>query len=195
MHVVALLLTTLLLPVDQDPTGNWKMTIKVGHLGEGLRTVILEITEEDEDEGDGYKGQLTSMQNRMTDADEVTFDGETLTVWYGSYEYELKIEGDTASGSVISPAGTQDVTANRQTSQLFAGDAPEAYQKTWRGTVEKQEDGYAIVTRRNTFNFINADAFEEQLSSFVDQDATITGLWRIDKIEILAIEPWERRRR
>jgi len=44
-------------------------------------------------------------------------------------------------------------------------------------------------------NFINADAFNEQLSSFVKQDAVITGLWRIDKIEILAIEPWERRRR
>jgi hypothetical protein len=185
------LLTTLLLPVEQDPTGNWKMTIKVGHLGEGLRTVILEINEEDE----GYKGQLTSMQNRMTDADEVTFDGEVLTIWYGSYEYKLKIDGDTASGSVTSPAGTQEVTANRQTSQLFAGDAPEPYQKTWRGTLEKQEDSYAIVTRRNTFNFINADAFEEQLSSLVDQDATVTGLWRIDKIEILAIEPWERGRR
>ena len=193
MHVLALLLTTLLLPVDQDPTGNWKMTIKVGHLGEGLRTVILEITGNDE----GYTGQLTSMQNRMTDADEVTFDGEMLTVWYGSYEYKLEIEGDTASGSVISPAGTQDVTANRQASQLFAGDAPEPYQKTWRGTVEKQEDGYGyvIVTRRNTFSFINTDAFEEQLSSFVDHDAMITGFWRIDKIEILSIEPWERRRR
>jgi hypothetical protein len=191
MRVIVLLLTTLLLPVEQDPTGNWKMTIKVGHLGEGLRTVILEISEEDE----GYKGQLTSMQNRMTDADEVTFDGEVLTIWYGSYEYKLKIDGDTASGSVTSPAGTQEVTANRQTSQLFAGDAPEPYQKTWRGTLEKQEDGYAIVTRRNTFNFINADAFEEQLSSLVDQDATVTGLWRIDKIEILTIEPWERGRR
>ena len=193
MHVVAVLLTTLLLPVpvDQDPTGNWKMTIKVGHVGEGLRTVILEITQE----GDGYRGQLTSMQNRMTDADEVTFDGQTLTVWYGSYEYELKIEGDSASGTVMSPAGTQNVTANRQESQLFAGDTPEPYQKTWRGKVEKQEDGYAIVTRRNTFHFVNAGAFDEQLSSFVDQDAVITGLWRIDKIEILAIEPWERRRR
>ena len=96
---------------------------------------------------------------------------------------------------MISPAGTQDVTANRQASQLFAGDTPEAYEKTWRGTVEKQENGYAIVTRRNTFYFINADAFDEQLLSFVDLDAVITGWWRIDKIEILSIEPWERRRR
>jgi len=193
MQVVALLLTTFLFAVDQDPTGNWKMTIKVGHLGEGLRTVILEITKESD--GDGYKGQLTSMQNRMTDADEVTFDGETLTVWYGSYEYKLKIEGDSAQGSVMSPAGTQDVTANRQSSQLFAGDTPEPYQKTWRGTIEKQQDGYTIVTRRNAFDFINADAFDEQLLSFVDQDAVITGWWRIDKIDILSIEPWERRRR
>jgi len=31
--------------------------------------------------------------------------------------------------------------------------------------------------------------------SFVNQDAVITGWWRIDKIEILSIEPWARRRR
>lgn len=85
IHAVALLLTTLLLPVNQDPAGNWKMTIKVGHVGEGLRTVILEVTEEPEK--GGYKGQITSMQNRMTHADEVSFEGDTLTVWYGSYEY------------------------------------------------------------------------------------------------------------
>lgn len=190
MYALVALLTTLLVPVDQDPVGNWKMTIKVGHVGEGLRTVILEVTED----GDGYQGQLTSMQNRMTHADEVTFDGETLTVWYGSYEYDLKIDGDSAAGTVTSPAGTQDVTAERQDTQLFAGDAPEPYQKTWNGKVEKLEGGWAIVTRRNTFHFTNADAFEEQLSSFADGDASITGLWRVDKIEILSIEPWERRR-
>ena len=42
---------------------------------------------------------------------------------------------------------------------------------------------------------MNADAFDEQLSSFADKTAAVTGLWRIDKIEILSIEPWERRRR
>lgn len=192
MYVLALLLT-FILPVDQNPTGNWKMTIQVGHVGEGLRTVILEITENGE--GDGYRGQLTSMQNRMTDADEVTFEGDVLTVWYGSYEYELTVDGDSASGTVTSPTGTQDVTAKRQDTQLFAGDAPEPYQKTWRGTLERQEEGYKIVTRRNTFGFVNADAFAEELESFTDKDASVTGLWRIDKIEILSIEPWERRRR
>ena len=189
MQLLLFLLTTLL-PVDQDPTGNWKMTIQVGHVGEGLRTVILEVTEED----DEYSGRLTSMQNRMTDADEVTYDGETLTVWYGSYEYKLKIEGDTASGTVTSPRGSQDVTATRQETQLFAGDEPEPYQKTWRGTIEKKEDGYAVVTRRNTFYFVNAEEFADQLASFADQSATVTGLWRIDKIEILSVEPWERTR-
>lgn len=193
IHAVALLLTTLLLPVNQDPAGNWKMTIKVGHVGEGLRTVILEVTEEPEK--GGYKGQITSMQNRMTHADEVSFEGDTLTVWYGSYEYTLQIDGDSASGTVTSPSGTQDVTAKRQDTQLFAGDTPEPYQKTWNGTIERTEDGYSIVTRRNTFSFTNPDAFAEQLTGLAGNDASVTGLWRTDKIEILTIEAWERNRR
>lgn len=193
LHGLALVLATLVLPVDQDPIGNWKMTIQVGHVGEGLRTVILEVTENDD--GAGYEGQITSMQNRLTDADEVSFDGDVLTVWYGSYHYELRIDGDSAAGTVTSPSGTQDVTANRQETQLFAGDAPEPYQKTWNGAIEKKDDGYAIVTRRNTFYFTNSDAFANQLASFSGGDVSLTGLWRVDKIEILAIEAWERNRR
>ncbi len=176
--------------VEQNPVGNWKMTIEVGHIGEALRTVILEVTEN----GEQYKAELTSMQNRMTEADEVTFEDDLLTVYYGSYEYKLAIEGDTATGTVVSPAGTQDVTARRQQTQLFAGDAPEPYQKIWRGSLEKDEDGYKIVTRRHTFGFVNADAFEKQLESFVGKGVAITGFWRVDKIEIHTIEPWERRR-
>ncbi len=181
IHGFMLALTALLLPVDQNPAGNWKMTIKVGHVGEGLRTVILEVTEDSD--GNGYQGQLTSMQNRMTHADEVTFEGQTLTVWYD------------AAGTVTSPSGTQDVTAKRQETQLFAGDAPEPYQKTWRGAIEKDGDAYTIVTRRNTFAFTNPDTFAEELASLAGNDASITGLWRIDKIEILAIAAWERNRR
>ena len=184
--------TSLLLApaAEPNPVGNWKMTLTVGHIGEALRTVILEVTED----GEQYKAQLTSMQNRMTEADEVTFEDDLLTVYYGSYEYKLTIDGDTASGTVASPAGTQDVTANRQQTQLFAGDAPEPYQKTWRGSVEKTADGYRIATRRHTFDFLNADAFEEELESFVGKGVSITGFWRVDIIEIHSIEPWERRR-
>ncbi len=184
--------TSLLLApaVEQSPVGNWKMTIRVGHIGEALRTVILEVTENDGE----YKAQLTSMQNRMTEADEVMFEDDRLTVYYGSYEYELVIDGDTATGTVVSPAGTQDVTANRQQTQLFAGDAPEPYLKTWRGSVEKTDGGYEIATRRRRFTFLNGEAFEEELESFVGKGVAITGFWRVDTIEIHTIEPWERRR-
>jgi len=184
MRLTATLAWSLLFVTPSDgPVGNWKMVIKVGHVGEGLRTVILEVSEAD----DGYHGQLTSMQNRMTDADEVTFDNDVLTVWYGSYEYELTIDGDTAAGTVTSPAGTQQVTAKRQESQLFAGDAPEPYQKTWRGKVERRDDAYVIVTRRNTFELGNASDHEQALSELSGVDVTVTGLWRVDKIEIVSI--------
>jgi hypothetical protein len=183
-------LLALFLLAAESPVGNWNMTIEVGHLGEGLRTVILEISAK---EGGGYLARLTSMQNRMTEADEVRFEGKTLTVVYGSYEYSLEIDGDEAKGTVTSPTGSQEISARRQDSQLFAGDAPEPYQKTWMGKVEKRGEEYFIVTRRNTFGFTNADGFHEELQRFASQDVTITGLWRIDKIEIQKIEPAKRR--
>lgn len=191
MHLVSMLIASLLAsPIAESPLGNWKMTIKVGHVGEGLRTVILEISEDN----DGYRGELTSMQNRMTDADEVTFEDDVLSVWYGSYHYELTIEGDEATGTVTSPSGVQSATARRQQTQLFAGDAPEPYQKTWRGTIERGPEGYTLVTRRNAFGFQNASEHESELTRFDGQSVTITGLWRVDRIEIQTIAPDESER-
>jgi hypothetical protein len=124
----------------------------------------------------------------MVDADEVTFDGKALTVVYGSYRYELEIQGDTATGTVASPAGTQEVTAKRQSTQLFAGDEPAPYQKTWSGRIENRDGSFAIVTRRYQFGFTNADAFREELEGMVGQEVEVTGLWRVDRIEIQKIE-------
>jgi hypothetical protein len=175
----------LFAPPEELAAGNWNLTLKVGHRGEGLRTVVLEVKEKD----GRYSGRLTSMQNRMVDADEVTFDGTTLTVVYGSYRYELEVEGDTAIGTVTSPAGTQEVTAKRQWTQLFAGDEPAAYQKTWSGRIETRDGGFAVVTRRHSFVFTNAEAYRDELEGMIGQEVEITGLWRVDRIEIQRIEP------
>jgi hypothetical protein len=91
--------------------------------------------------------------------------------------------------TVTSPAGTQEVTARRQETQLFAGDDPEPYQKKWSGTIEKRPEGFVIVTRRHTFGFTNADGFHDELQSFVSKEVAVTGLWRVDRIEIQKIEP------
>jgi hypothetical protein len=128
------------------------------------------------------------MQNRMVDADEVTFEGRTLTVVYGSYRYELEIEGDAAKGTVTSPAGTQEVEAKRQSTQLLAGDQPPPYQKTWSGKVEVGAGGFALVTRRHRLSFLNAESFRNELEGMVGQEVEITGLWRVDRIEIQKIE-------
>jgi len=173
-----------LLAAAETPVGNWNMTIKVGNRGEGLRTVVLEVKEKDQ----GYSAQITSMQNRMVDADEVSFEGKTLTVVYGSYSYELEIDGDTAKGTVTSPSGAQDVEAKRQSTQLFAGDQPPPYQKTWSGTIEVGVGGFALVTRRHRFSFFNAESFRDELEGMVGQEVEITGLWRVDRIEIQKIE-------
>jgi len=174
----------LLAPPAEVAAGNWNMTLRVGHRGEGIRTVVLEVKEKD----GGYSGRLTSMQNRMVDADEVTFEDDTLTVVYGSYRYELEIEGDAATGTVSSPAGTQEITARRQSTQLFAGDDPAAYQKTWSGRIEAKDGNFAVVTRRHSFGFTNEDAFRDELEGMVGKEAEITGLWRVDRIEIQTIE-------
>jgi hypothetical protein len=174
---------SLLAPPEEVATGNWNLTLKVGHRGEGLRTVVLEVEEKD----GAYSGRLTSMQNRMVDADEVSFDGKILTVVYGSYLYELEIEGDTATGTVASPAGAQEVTAKRQSTQLFAGDEPPAYQKTWSGRIETRDGAFTVTTRRHSFGFTNAESFRDELEGMVGKEVEITGLWRVDRIEIQKI--------
>jgi hypothetical protein len=187
--MLAEILLSILCSVAETPAGNWNMTLKVGNRGEGLRTVVLEVKEKD----DGYSARITSMQNRMVDADEVTFEDPRLTVVYGSYRYELEIAGDTAKGTVTSPSGTQEVEAKRQATQLFAGDQPPAYQKTWTGTVEVGVGGFALVTRRHRFSFLNAESFRNELEGMVGQEVEITGLWRVDRIEIQKIEKIERK--
>ena len=173
-----------LLAAAETPVGNWNLTLKVGNRGEGLRTVVLEVKEKD----DGYSARITSMQNRMVDADEVSFEDGTLTVVYGSYRYELEIDGDNAKGTVTSPSGVQEVEAKRQSTQLFAGDQPPAYQKTWSGRIEAGVGGFALVTRRHRFSFLNAESFRHELEDMVGQEVEITGLWRVDRIEIQRIE-------
>jgi hypothetical protein len=183
-EVLALAFLASATPDEEAAAGNWNLTLKVGHRGEGLRTVVLEVEEKEEG---AYAARLTSLQNRMVDADEVSFDGETLTVVYGSYRYQLEIDGDTATGKVTSPAGDQEVTAKRQSTQLFAGDAPAPYQKTWRGRVEAEGGDFVLVTRRHRFSFTNGDAFRSELEGLAGQEAEITGLWRVDRIEIQSV--------
>jgi hypothetical protein len=183
--MLAEILFLTLAAAAETPTGNWNMTLKVGNRGEGLRTVVLEVKG---GQDDGYSARITSMQNRMVDADEVTFEDPRLTVVYGSYRYELEIEGDAAKGTVTSPAGTQEVEAKRQSTQLFAGDEPPPYQKTWLGTVEVGVGGFALVTRRHRFSFLNAESFRNELEGLVGQEVEIIGLWRVDRIEIQKIE-------
>jgi hypothetical protein len=183
-EVLALAFLVSATPDEEAAAGNWNLTLKVGHRGEGLRTVVLEVEEK---EDGAYAARLTSLQNRMVDADEVSFDGETLTVIYGSYRYELEIDGDIATGTVTSPAGDQEVTAKRQSTQLFAGDAPAPLQKTWRGRVEAEGEDFVLVTRRHRFSFTNGDAFRRELEGLAGQEAEITGLWRVDRIEIQSV--------
>ena len=174
-----------------DPTGVWNLTFKVGHIGEGLRTVIIDVDRD----GDRLTAFVNGRQNRMVEADEVSFDGGVLRVIYGSYEYVLTIGDQDATGSVSSPTGTQEVTATRQESRLFAGDEPPPLEKTWRGDLTRDGGALVLRTRRSTFQFLNATEFVDQLGALEDEYVSIAGQWIVDKIRIEAIAIAERPRR
>ena len=85
--------------------------------------------------------------------------------------------------------GTQQIAAKRQQTQLFVGDEPPPLRKTWRGKIEKIDGEWKVVTRRGSFGFVNADAHAERLSELAGTDTNVDGWWRVNRIEIVSLEP------
>jgi len=116
--------------------------------------------------------------------DGVTFTNDVAPIFVKSC-MTCHRPGEIAPMSLLS----YDVTAKRQSTQLFAGDEPAAYQKTWAGRIEIGDGAFTVVTRRHSFGFTNADAFRDELEGMVGQEVEIIGLWRVDRIEIQKIGP------
>ena len=155
----------------QGPVGNWNIKVKVGHVGEGIRTVILKIKKIEDGK---YDIKMSKMSGKLDDIDELDFRGENeLFMVMGSYEYTLQFEGDTVKGTVVNPAGKQTVTGSRQESVRILGDA-----------VDPLRRGF------DTF-FTNVEEFEADLIKSEGQVVVVTGWWIKTKIKIQKLELYE----
>ena len=175
------------LKAEESPVGNWNIKVRVGHVGEGIRVVVLQVKES----SDGVTAMMSKLNGRMDDVDELTYGKENgnLIILFGSYEYNLEFEGDRLRGTVISPAGEQTVTGTRQISLRLHGDAVEPLRRSWTGTIQNL-DGTLILKTRRGFDtyFVNADEFMDQLNGFEGKSIRVTGWWIKTKIKIQKLE-------
>ncbi len=175
------------LKAEEGPVGNWNIKVKVGHVGEGIRVVVLQVKESSA----GFTAMMSKLNGRMDDVDELTYNKEngSLAMTFGSYEYNLMFEGDSLRGTVMSPTGEQTVTGSRQDSLRLHGDAVEPLRRSWTGTIQNLDGTLLLKTRRgfDTY-FVNADEFMDQLKEFEGKSIRVTGWWIKTKIKIQKLE-------
>jgi|GEM_PF-1855716 hypothetical protein len=175
---------------DQGPAGNWSVKVKVGHVGEGIRTVILKINKTGDQK---YDIKMSKMSGKLDDVDESEVKSENeLFIVMGSYEYTLQFDGDMVKGTVVSPAGKQNVTGHRQESARILGDEVDPLRRSWRGIIEKRDGTLMMVSRRgfDTF-FTNVEEFETDLTKNEGLEVVVTGWWIKTKIKIQKLELYE----
>jgi hypothetical protein len=185
--VVACLLLSGIVQAQSGPDGNWNIKIKVGHVGEGIRPVILQIKDNDGE----LAAMMSKLNGRMDVVDELKYDvasGE-MYLAFGSYEYNLIFEDDRVRGSVESPAGKQSVTGSRQESLRLLGDEVEPLRRSWTGTIQSA-DGALILKTRLGFDtyFTNIEEFRDQLSTYEGKSIRVTGWWMKTMIKIQSLE-------
>jgi hypothetical protein len=171
---------------DASPVGNWNLKIKVGHVGEGIRVVIMQITEK--------KGELdvrvSRMNGQLEAADEFNYENGRLYVAQGAYEYTLTFDKDTVKGTVVSPAGEQEITGKRQESIRMGGDEGEPLRRSWRGMLERKDDRLIVKTGQGyELGFLNPEEFRDDLTRLEGTRVEVTGWWIKTGIKIQKIEP------
>jgi hypothetical protein len=191
--------------VAQDPAGIWNLRIRVGNIGEGYRTVLVRV----ERRGDTLVAQASGVTPDLRDVEDFSYKADTLRFATGAYEYELVVKGDTVSGTVTSPAGTQEVTGTRQSGLGFGGDVPEVMRKEWTGVIGhrtegpppgdaadpvawlkqrvKSADDVVLWQRRVAVGFANAAQHQAVLIDLAGKSVVVDGAWRTDRIEIAGV--------
>lgn len=186
----------------QDPVGVWNLKLRVGHVGEGIRIVLLEVTKPN----DKLSARMSSLSGKMQDVDELKFEKGILTVVMGDYTYRLKFDNEKVTGTVTSPAGPQDITGTRQSSLRLLGDTAPPLRRAWSGRVSdthcgakhsmddavactkacaKTADDLVLITGTNLVTrFTNPQEFADALMGSAGKPVRITGLWLTDKIKI-----------
>ncbi len=185
---------------QQDPVGIWNL--KFGEQSQRatgrIRTVLLRLEESD----GALDGQLTTVRDTFLPVDGLRRDGAGISFGFGAYEYDLEIDGDQLSGTVVSPLGSQKVNGFRQGEGLLYN-RPEEFRTSRQGLighrvelappeneadaaawvlsrVQAAEDLALIVPLRNhtaVIGFVNAEDFEEELRAHAGRQVEVTAVW------------------
>ena len=191
-----------------DAVGIWnlKTSLLADRPTKGVRASLLKV----EDRGGQLSAQITSIRNTFLDVQEFQISGDRMFVRFGAYRYDLEVDGDEVSGTVSSPAGTQQVEGVRQASMLFVGETPEPFSSTRVGTighrtsfappadepdpvgwlrsrVQAPSDFALIVRDGVAVTFTNPEAFSDQLLNYAGKRVDFTGTWVGDKLRIEGI--------
>ena len=66
----------------------------------GVRNILMRV----EESGSELRAQmLTPLRNQFLDVAELELDGNSLVLHFGSYVYDLEVQGDRVTGTVLSP--------------------------------------------------------------------------------------------
>ncbi|MBM3264065.1 MAG: hypothetical protein FJY97_11660 [candidate division Zixibacteria bacterium] len=169
----------------EKPAGNWNLKIKVGHVGEGIRMVVLQIRETN----GKFDAVMSKLNGKLDTVDEVSYKNGLMTIAQGAYAYALRFEGDTLKGKVVSPAGEQTVSGIRQDSIRLMGDETAPLHRAWRGKIERRDNEYLLITRSYELQFSNAEVFKADLEKNADKEVDMSGWWVKTKIRIEKINP------
>ena len=185
---------------EQDPIGIWNL--KFGEQSQRatgrIRTVLLRMDEL----GGELEAQLTSVRDTFLPVDRLRVEGAVVSFGFGAYEYDLELDGDLVSGTVVSPLGTQEIIGFRQGGTLMYN-VPEEFRTSRQGVIGHRvelaspedepdpaawvlgrvlvpEDLALIVFLRNhttVISFVNAGDFETELRAYAGQRVEITAVW------------------
>ncbi len=195
---------------EPDPVGVWNLKSGDSQASTGrIPTSLLQVEEVDGE----IEAQLTSIRDRFLPVDDFLVEGATMSFAFGAYEYDLEIDGDLVTGTVVSPRGTEPVSGRRQVETLMYN-RPEEFRTSRGGVighrvelappddepdpaawvlsrVQAPKDLALIVFLRNhttAVAFINAEDFEEELRTHAGQQVEITAVWEGEELRLESIE-------
>jgi hypothetical protein len=176
----------------------------------GVRVVLLRVAQADR----GYAAEITSIRNTFSPVDAFAYEGGTMHVTFGAYEYTLRVDGEDLAGTVTSPLGTQQAEGFRQHRTLmYVGDEAAEFHTVrsgflgdrngqlppegepdragWmRSHITSVEDLALLAGNRVRVpvQFTNARDFEGQLLSLAGSRVTLHATWVGERLRLESVE-------
>jgi hypothetical protein len=201
------------LSAQDSPVGVWNIRSHdmTDRATGGVRVVLLRVRQAER----GHDAEITSIRNAFTAVDEFRYEGGTMHVVFGAYEYALRIEGGDVTGTVVSPLGTQQAEGFRQHRTLmYVGDEGAEFHTVrsgwlgdrngqlppegepdragWmRSRIASVEDLALLAGNRVRVpvQFTNARDFERQLLALAGTRVTLRATWVGERLRLESVEP------